>query len=80
MYKIPASRRFWNWVCMTCFFVARFMVASAIMALPTWAAVNRILWEVNVFTLPYWWYWCAYNVVFGLVGLFFRERAFDDAD
>ncbi len=72
--------RFWNWLCMTCFFMVRFMIASAIMALFTCVVANYILWEVDLFTLPYWWYWCMYNVVFGLVGLFFRKGAFDDDD
>lgn len=80
MYKSSAFNRFWNWLCIVSNLIARIFVGSAAMALPTWLTVNRILWEANLPTLPYWWYWCLFNVVFGMRSLLFREGTFDDND
>lgn len=79
MYKYPFLY-FWNWLCMVSNFMARIFTGSAIMALPPWLAVNKVLWEANLPILPYWWYWCFFNVVFGLKSLFFRKGAFDDVE
>ena len=69
---------FWNWLCMVSNFMARIFTGSAIMALLLWPMVNRVLLEANLPTMPYWWYWCFFNVVFGLKSLFFRKGAFND--
>lgn len=42
MYKSPFWY-FWNWLCMVSNFMVRIFTGSAIMALPLWLAVNKVL-------------------------------------
>ena len=71
MYKSPLYR-FWDWLCMVSEFMARIFTGSAIMALPLWLAVNKVLWEANLPILGFWWYWFFFFVVFVLKCVFFR--------
>ena len=69
---------FWNWLCIVSDFIAQIFTDSAIMVLLLWPMVNKVLLEANLPTMPYWWYWCFFNVVFGLKSLFLRKGGCND--
>ena len=79
MYKSASPLYyFWNWLCIVSDFMARIFTDAAIMALLLGPMVNKVLLEVNLPTMPYWWYWCFFNVVFGLKSLFLRKGGCND--
>ena len=79
MYKsVSPFYYFWNWLCIVSDFMARIFTGSAIMALLLWPLVNKVLLKANLPTMPYWWHWCFFKVMFGLKSLFLRKGGFND--
>lgn len=56
----------WDELCSLSDLLARSLTISALMTLFTWPVANKILWDANLPTLPFWWYWCMFNNVVGM--------------
>ena len=76
MYKSDAEK-FLNWLYYLFCYIARFLVASALVGACSCPVVNRILWECNLPTLPFWWYWFLFMTLF-VLRMLCRKGMFDD--
>ena len=77
-YK-SSTEKFFGWLFNLLCFTVRFFVGGALAGVFAWQVVNKILWECNLPTLPYWWYWFLLVTIF-ILKILMKKGAFDDDD
>lgn len=78
MYKSD-TQLFFSWLYSLILLSLRFLAGGALAGVFAWQVVNRILWECNLPTLPFWWYWFLLVTIF-ILKMLMKKGAFDDAD
>lgn len=71
------TEKFFSWLSNLLCFTIRFLAGGALAGLFIWAVANKILWEYNLPTMPYWWYWFLFVTIF-ILRMLMKKGAFDD--